>query len=200
MGDDKTFRRINDLLDALAGSHHELVQGALDLDGLDNACDNARELYERLVVLRHKAREQRHGGPALEAATGDAIRLDTRPVISPGQTSLIDAIAATEQEEEPAAGATRKKGPAPKARGAKPGLAVHDLAQAISMNHKFWFTAELFNGDRSAFEKAVEAINAAGDRAQAQAFVQAEVLAKLDKQPDEEALAAFMELLDRRFT
>lgn len=199
MGEEKPFRTLSDLLAALSTAGSHLDQGALDLDGLDTACQDARELYERLVVIRHKAREQRHGGAPPEQATADPIRLDTRPSILPGQTSLIDAIAATEQEEVPAPGAKRKKEPAAKARGQEPGIAVHDLAKAISMNHKFWFTAELFNGDRSAFEKAVDTLNGAGGREQAHAFVQAEVLAKLDKQPDEEALTAFMELLDRRF-
>jgi hypothetical protein len=36
-----------------------LDQGQLDLDGVDRTTEQVRSLYERLVVLRHKAREVR---------------------------------------------------------------------------------------------------------------------------------------------
>ena len=57
MPTDKAFRTMNDLVNALATAETALAAGALDLGGLETACADARELYERLVILRHKARE-----------------------------------------------------------------------------------------------------------------------------------------------
>lgn len=182
MGEENVYHRTADLIEALVAAQRDLEQGRLDLHGLDHACDTARELYERLVVVRHKVREQRTPGRAAPAASQEPIRLDTRPTVLPGQTSLIDAIAATEQEQS--ATATRP---------------VKDLAKAISLNHKFWFTAELFNGDRQAYEQAIARLNAAPDKASALDMLREEVMARLDKEPDAEALAAFTELLERRF-
>ncbi len=206
MGNDKAYRRTGDLIDALAASQHDLAQGALDLHGLDAACENARELYERLVVLRHKVRERHSAAPPVPALPEQAgpIRLDTRPAEAPGQTSLIDAIATTEQEQAPDEGADAPaKGKARAAQGGAgrklPGTTVDDLGKAISLNHKFWFTTELFNGDRRAFEQGVAALNAAADRQAALAHLRDEVLARSEKPPDEEAVAALKDLIERRF-
>lgn len=96
---------MHQLADALQQALRELDAGTLGLEALERSTDDAQALYERLVVLRHKAREAKLA-PAVAATpvTVDApiaelppMRLDTRPgEISPRQTSLIDAIAETE--------------------------------------------------------------------------------------------------------
>ena len=77
--------------------------------------------------------------------------------------------------------------------------AIPDLAKAISLSHKFWFVAELFNGDRITYDKSIDRLNTMPDGAAAQAFVQAEVIDKLRKPADPEALATFTELVKRRY-
>ncbi len=228
---DKPYKRVQDLLKALNEAERALGGGALNVAGLEQACDDARELYERLVVLRHKAREgDRPHPPAAAMAlaaepprpttrptdapptkatapstTGTpepdrtpVIRLDTRPDVR--QTSLIDAIAETENvpPQEPA----DKPGAAPAGRprsladklGAAP---VPDLAKAITLSQKFLFVAELFGGDRVAFEQGVESINAARSLDEARRLVN-EMTARLKKAPDPEALQAFLTLVERR--
>ncbi len=49
---------MSDLIEELKRAEQGMQAGALTLDALDAATMSARELYERLVVLRHKAREQ----------------------------------------------------------------------------------------------------------------------------------------------
>ncbi len=97
--------RLHELIEALQHTVRDLESGTLTPEGLDQAAENARGLYERFVVLRHKAREssQRpasdHPGPPPVIAPPElpSMRLDTRPTeVSPRQTSLIDAIAETE--------------------------------------------------------------------------------------------------------
>lgn len=244
MATDKVFRTMNELVSALAKAERELGQGALGLEGLEQACGDARELYERLVILRHKAREAavqmapapapppappappKKEEPVPVVAEPPAMRLDTRPPeTAPRQVSLIEAIEATEQvpgeaDQTPVAPpAEPAKAPVPTepVREVVPPVAValpksaptlaeklekasiNDLSKAISLSHKFWFVAELFNGDRITYDKTIERLNALASHAEAQGYLQAEVLDKLKKPADPEALATFQELVKRRY-
>lgn len=240
MPTDKAFRTMNDLVNALAKAETALANGALDLGGLETACADARELYERLVILRHKAREAAvqtahipphrpevaappdHTAvatppitpPAAPVAEPAPMRLDTRPPEgAPRQVSLIEAIEASEklpevttalqeaaQAREPQQAASISPAQAPSSLAEKLEKAsIPDLAKAISLSHKFWFVAELFNGDRITYDKAIDRLNAMGGLAEAEDFIQAEVLAKLNKPADPEALATFNELVKRRY-
>lgn len=246
MSNDKGFRSMNALVDGLRKAEEGLRGGALPLGALDAAVNDARELYERLVVLRHKAREAAQAkaaagaaapapapAPALaavapasttqsaapkaapaEPAAPPPIRLHTQPA-APRQTTLEEAI--TEKEEaEPVmktaaeylkeAQAPAAAAPAPSAARSAESIAeklerarIPDLAKAISLSDKFWFTKELFGGDAKAYEVGVSLLNSAKDMGEAKAFLKDELLAKLKAPPDAEALEAFTELIERRF-
>jgi hypothetical protein len=218
---DKGFRKMGELVAALTEADRALAAGALGLEGLESACSNARELYERLVVLRHKAREAALSAAPEAPAPAEppakrpdrsepmAIRLDTRPPEGPRQTSLIEAIEATEQPApvaplpprmEPQRAET-KAAPAARSTLAEKfeKASIPDLGKGISLSHKFWFVAELFNGDRITYEKSIDKLNAFTNLQEARAFVDAEVVARLKKPADPEALATFNELVQRRF-
>jgi hypothetical protein len=77
--------------------------------------------------------------------------------------------------------------------------ALADLGKAISLSHKFWFVAELFNGDRTAYDSSIERLNNFANVQEAQRYVQEEVIARLKKPADPEALATFAELVQRRY-
>lgn len=222
---DKGFRKMGELVAALTEADRALAAGTLGLEGLESACSNARELYERLVVLRHKAREaalsaapeapapaEQPAPKRVERTEPMAIRLDTRPPENVRQTSLIDAIEATEQPRpaapppppparpEPQRTETRSA-PVPRSTLAEKleKASIPDLAKGISLSHKFWFVAELFNGDRITYEKSIDKLNAFATLEEARAFVDTEVVARLKKPADPEALATFNELVQRRF-
>ncbi len=101
------------LWDSVRQALRDLDAGKLDLDGLDRASADAQALYERLIVLRHKAREGKHTAESTPPAAKEPppvvappelpnLRLDTRPTEVPlRQTSLIDAIAETETPPAP---------------------------------------------------------------------------------------------------
>ncbi|HQV74194.1 MAG: hypothetical protein KBA60_03370 [Flavobacteriales bacterium] len=235
---EKPFRKISELVAALANAEKGMNAGTLKLDGLETACNDARELFERLVVLRHKARESAVGGdqksvdtlPTEMVATGPEmeptnaannlveeptpLRLDTRPMeTNPRQTSLIEAIESIEEpappEKAPApkrpvveevtakSPVTRPKAP-PSVAEKLEKAAVADLGKAISLSHKFWFVAELFNGDRINYERSIEKLNLFTSLEQAETFVKEEVLDKLKKPADPEAVTTFTDLVKRR--
>ncbi|MBK7483200.1 MAG: hypothetical protein IPI72_10765 [Flavobacteriales bacterium] len=221
MSSDKPFRKISELVRALAQADQGLTAGTLGLEGLEAASNDAQELYERLVVLRHKAREATvaHAvGKKPEVSTAQEeepgmdrpVRLDTRPApeVSARQTSLIEAIEHTEQEQipgpkmEPAPERAAKKSnkQAPSVAEKLEKAAVDDLNKAITLSHKFWFVAELFNGDRITYEKAIEQLNKMPGFKEAELFVETEVLTKLKKPADPDALSTFTELIQRRYT
>ncbi len=239
MGKDKGYRTIQELVSALADAERGLASGALQMEGLETACSDARDLYERLVVLRHKAREAaanttarntyKAEPPAAVVAEAPAevdepapLRLDTRPpASSPRQTSLIEAIEETSEETEapePVVELVKEVAPAPSvaaatsvvetAAPAKAGAtlaeklekaSITDLSKAISLSHKFWFVAELFGGDRIFYDKSIGLLNALGDKENAIQYVENDVLSKLKKTADPEALSTFMDLIDRRY-
>lgn len=210
------FRSMSELIDDLRRAEEGLRRGDLSLEALDASCGNARELYERLVVLRHKAREARHAKaapppppptpPQPEAPPAPSIRLDTRPA-APRQTTLEEAIA-EQQPPQPAAPPPPAPAAPAKAPAPRPGESVAeklersriaDLGKAISLSDKFWFIKELFGGDAKAYEQGIAALNAASDLRSAEQWLQDEALSRLQTKPDPEALEVFHELLERRF-
>ena len=231
---------MQELVSALAEAQRNLENGTLGHDGLEQACLNARELYERLIVLRHRSREVQLSGrvePAKRDKTAVSlstemqslndlsdvkepapIRLDTRPPeISPRQTSLIEAIEETQSQkdakraetvkeksntvtkDEPKPASIKKADPIPSLAEKLTKTSITSLAKSISLSHKFWFVSELFGGDRIAYERSVMALDAMQDRDQAEVFLQTEVLAKLKKPADPEALITIRDLIERRF-
>ena len=238
MSIDKPLRKINELVAALTAVEQGQRTDRLGLEGLEAACEEARELYERLIVLRHKAREAsvvhepatpvaavpfapvasqtKEPVATATAAEPQALRLDTRPAPdkAPRQTSLIEAIASTELEPVPTTSPPAAPPVAP-SKAAEPKAAPRhatsvaeklekaafaDLGKAISLSHKFWFVAELFNGDRVAFDAAVERLDRSAGLAEAERFLKEGVIAKLKKAADPEALATFTDLVKRRHT
>lgn len=225
MAQQKAPERLQELVRSLQQAMARLEEGKLGLAELEECTEQARAVYERLVVLRHKAREAAVAvhlrqpaevaapPPAVAEPEAPAIRLDTRPPEAhPQQTSLIDAIAETESTvvqppapkapvQEPVRREPAKKQPAPPRTVADKleQAPVADLRKAIALSQKFWFVAEMFGGDRKRYEDALDALNAMANMEQARAYMADEVLAKLDKPPGEEVVHSFTELLQRRF-
>lgn len=229
MAETKASDRMNELIRSLQQAMGRLQGGQLTLEELEQAADQARALYERFVVLRHKAREAAVGSvkkaeapnPMAEEPKAEEeeapIRLDTRPPdISPHQTSLIDAIAETEGLNAMAAEAKPARVPKPKATRPATNTAnperpvtvadklehapVADLRKAVALSQKFWFVAELFANDRKRYEETIDALNGMGGREEAEAYFKTEVIGKLPKPPGEEVAAAFTDLLQRRYS
>jgi len=223
---------MSELIEELKGAEKALNGGSMSLESLDAATVSARELYERLVVLRHKAREQATAKPKAAPAPppppppaskpaaaenkpaapppappppppAPVIRLNTQPA-----PSTETAVAVEEKEEAPVmrtAAEFLKEALAAKAKTAETvgekleNARIGDLARAITLSDKFWFTKEIFGGDAKAYEVGVSLLNSAKDRSDALSFLQDELIAKLKTPPDAAAVEAFTDLLHRRF-
>lgn len=107
MNDQVKFKRIQDLAATVLAGIDELNLGNLSIDQLELLTDNSRELYERLVVLRHKAYDQKVKGTPIEntekkeeAANSFSIPFKIETPVAPNQVNLIDAIEEVTKQEE----------------------------------------------------------------------------------------------------
>lgn len=198
--------RLAALVAALSGRIGELEKGTLDLDGLEKAAEEARELHEHLVVLRHKAREEKVKGARVPApppvSEPPPIRLDvSSPLGDPRQITLIEAIEHEKQvkKEKRAAARSERAAAPPSPSPSTAPRPVKDLMRSIPISEKFWFIAELFGKDAGAYERTIRSIDAAQGLEAAQAIVRSEVLEKLTKPPAEDVMTAFQDRIQRRF-
>lgn len=107
MNDQVKFKRIQELANTVLAGIDELNLGNLSIDQLEILTDNSRELYERLVVLRHKAYDQKVKGTQSapeqkveETTNSFSIPFKIETPVAPNQVSLIDAIEEVTKQEE----------------------------------------------------------------------------------------------------
>lgn len=109
-----SYQSIQELIASVEKRISELEAGNQHLDELEALVSNARELYERLLVLRHKAyeevassegeKEEQEQAQAQEEVAEEPEaeekpdEINFTPNINPNQTSLIDAIVEIEKE------------------------------------------------------------------------------------------------------
>lgn len=156
MNDQVKFKRIQDLAATVLAGIDELNLGNLSIDQLEVLTENSRELYERLVILRHKAYDQNVKGKESlapekveEPSNGFSIPFKIETPVAPNQVSLIDAIEeVTKQEEIVASVEPVIEKPAPLVEKAVPPTMSVNSANAVA--------AESLN-DR--LSKAVGAVN-----------------------------------------
>jgi hypothetical protein len=193
MADEKAHPTMADLVAALEQAVARLGAGDLRADALELTTAQARDLYERLLVLRHKARERAATKAPPLVPSEQALRLDTRPLTDTRQTSLIDAIAETEKRgkggKKVSATVATKRERAPLA----------DLNQGIALSQKFWFINELFSGDRAAYDAAIAKLNALPDLEQAKTLARDEIFARAKRPPAEDVRATLLDLIERRY-
>ncbi len=107
MNDQVKFKRIQELASTVLAGIDELNLGNLSIDQLELLTDNSRELYERLVVLRHKAYDQKVKGVPIEntekkeeTSNSFSIPFKIETPVAPNQVNLIDAIEEVTKQEE----------------------------------------------------------------------------------------------------
>ncbi|MDG2426386.1 MAG: hypothetical protein P8M07_07380 [Flavobacteriales bacterium] len=122
------------------------------------------------------------------------IAIDLDPVVEPdptpqqqSQSSLFDAAPAAETPAEPTLVATLEQRP------------VADLRLAFGIAEKYEFIQALFHDDASAFSKALDALDSAGSVEVAEAWLTQHVAGFEDWDREEQPIARFMEMIQRRY-
>lgn len=207
------FISLQGLADKIAQQVNQIYDGQYKKDHLEALVNNARDLYERLVVLRHKAYEQESATeqktemnfeiPLQDLLNDNAATEENNPF---RQVSLMEIIEEVEENESlitevielnleegedgnvffqdtPFSQDEVQANPidgtpiyslndilaqqqAPVNMASKLGIAaVDDLKKAITMNQRFQFARELFNGDTELYEITISELNnAASDQ------------------------------------
>ena len=76
---------------------------------------------------------------------------------------------------------------------------VASIAAAISVNHKFAYINELFDGDRAAYDAAIQHLDTLPDAAQARAYVGGPLAAAHDWSGKDEYVQRLLRLIERKF-
>jgi hypothetical protein len=207
------FISLQGLADKIAQQVNQIYDGQYKKDHLEALVNNARDLYERLVVLRHKAYEQESN---TEQKTEMNFEIPLQELLNDNaageenssfrQVSLMEIIEEVEEKESlipevielnledeedenvffqdaPNSQDEAQANPvdgtpiyslndilaqqqAPVNMASKLGIAaVDDLKKAITMNQRFQFARELFNGDTELYEITISELNnAASDQ------------------------------------
>ena len=95
MAQEQEYKNMNDLLLHMQSVLHRMNAGNLHAEELNEAVESARMLYERLIVIRHRAFDRLGKGDSLASAYN--FRLDRYVPVN--QTSLFDAIHEIEVEK-----------------------------------------------------------------------------------------------------
>ena len=77
---------------------------------------------------------------------------------------------------------------------------VQDLRKAVSLNDRFRYVNELFQGDHDLYDKAVRALNASESLGHAMRWIRSEGLVRMGWKEEDEVCAQFISLVRRRFS
>jgi hypothetical protein len=77
---------------------------------------------------------------------------------------------------------------------------VKDLKKAIGINDRYLFINELFRGDEDMYERSIKTINSFNIYAEAEYWIQRELIVKIGWNEDAENVQAFIQLVKRRFS
>ncbi len=239
------FIPLQSLAQQLTDQLNHLYSGQYKKESLESMVNNARDLYERLIVLRHKAYEHEVNGSLTEEIQNTTVEIelptftldlsevtdnaretestsDFNPIVHESvadqrQVNLMDMIeevtkteptentVTTEPSEDNAIGISFPE-PTPivslndilsqnqststilnRLEKSK----IDDLKKSITMNQRFQFARELFNGDSEQYEITISALNNCDSEKALEMFQTYK-----QKWSWDETTIAFIELLD----
>jgi hypothetical protein len=80
------------------------------------------------------------------------------------------------------------------------GTPIKDLRKAIGINDRFVFISELFRGDEPMYERSIKTINGFNIFAEAEYWINRELIVKLGWASDSDTVVHFYQLVKRRFS
>ena len=202
----------------------KLEKGKLSLTDLNEALEHSRDVYERLTIIRYKAllekqeivqeikeeiASEKEQSPAeikeiIEEKVEEssfAFNFDLTEEetldISPNQRNLLDEIQEVggESVNEKYAEGTQPESVAEKMTNTK----IEDLRKAIALNQKFLFMKDLFSGEKSAYDEAIDKLNSCLTIQEAKSFLASEVENKYNWEHETPAVEQFNNLIERKF-
>jgi hypothetical protein len=216
-----SYQNLNALVEEIRSELLKLENSELSLADVDAIQTNARELYDRLTVLKYLAMERLADEPEPEPNIDkdqgdDSVDVDMAPIklklgnaeknIPENQTSLLDAIEESDVEKKPdesmsenlnqkLAVPSESKSIADKLKSQP----ISDLVAAIGINQKFLFMNDLFKGERDEFHHSMGELNKFDSFLDADNYIRNNLMAKYSWDMESPSAIRFMELIERRY-
>jgi len=216
-----SYQNLNALVEEIRSELLKLENSELSLADVDAIQTNARELYDRLTVLKYLAMErladEPESEPNIEKDQGDdPVDVDMAPIklklgnaeknIPENQTNLLDAIEESDVEKKPDesvsenlnqkfATSSESKSIADKLKSQP----ISDLIAAIGINQKFLFMNDLFEGERDEFHHSMGELNKFDSFLDADNYIRNNLMAKYSWDMESPSAIRFMELIERRY-
>lgn len=220
MDENDRFRPMSRIVEELKERIADLENGALDMQGMEQALADLRELEERVIVIRFKGLErvkeaQEESSPAPEEPVKQEIPLPPEdevvdapdmlseaptprrnsPSIPDNQISLIDSIEEISRESSINERMKEQSGPtlAQKLRGGK----LEQLSKAFSLNQRVGVVKHLFMGDETLFKETLTRLDNCADLDSALGVAE-EAIGSAWNEEDKQ-VKQFVQILERRF-
>ena len=120
------------------------------------------------------------------------------PITEPGNVPLHEKLKAT-QPAAPALAETLRASAAPASLAERAGPKVEALREAISINQRFSFINELFNGENMEYHAAIQHLDSLPTAEQARTYVTTDLSQRYDWSRKEEHVNKLLKLIERKF-
>ena len=192
------FKTLDKLILELQDGISKVKDGNLPRDEFNNLLAAARLLHERLAILQYLSEK-----PPLTTLK------ESEPVIEKNQIDLLDAIVEEEvksdnstiSSDEMSQSINELHSKTPQTSladhfGQQP---INDLTKEIGLNEKFLLTENLFNGNSSDYNEAINNLNNFENSDQALKYFKAELVKKYDWNIKKTQVKRFIKLVERRY-
>ena len=220
-----SYQNLNALVAKIQSALTQLENKQLSVSDIDSIQENAKELFERLTVLKYLALEklvestdtgsedktetENREANIKDADIPVAIKFSaSEPPIPENQTNLLDAIKESKEGvNEPEIPAddqslNEKLNASPSAASLSEKLKkqpINDLITAIGINQKFLFMNDLFEGERDEFHNSLSELNKFDSFLDADNYIKNNLMVKYNWDMENTSVVRFMELVERRY-
>ena len=197
------FKTLDKLILQLQDGISKVKDGNLPIDEFNNLLAAARLLHERLAILQYLSEK-----PPLTTIK-DKPKNESEPVIEKNQIDLLDAIVEEEvksdtstiSSDEMSQSINELHSQTPQTSladhfGQQP---INDLTKEIGLNEKFLLTENLFNGNSSDYNEAINNLNNFENSDQALKYFKVELVKKYDWNIKKTQVKRFIKLVERRY-
>ena len=210
-----SYQNLNDLVEEIKSGLLKLENSELSVTDVDAIQANAKELFERLTVLKYLALERLADGSKNDISSQesrDSEDAEIQPIkirignpeekVPENQTNLLDAIeeSGVELEQSDAENLNQKLASASKSVADKlKAQPIPDLNTAIGSNQKYLFMNDLFEGERDEFHNSIAELNKFDSFLDADNYIRNNLVSKYNWDMESASAVRFMELIERRY-
>ena len=197
------FKSLDKLILELQKGVSKVKDGTLPRSEFNILLDAARLLHERLAILHYLSEKPP------EIKVKDDSNDESEAVVEKNQIDLLDAIVEEEvksdnintQSDEINQSINELHSQTPQTSladhfGQQP---INDLTKEIGLNEKFLLTENLFNGDSSDYNDAINNLNNFENSEQALKYFKGELVKKYDWNIKKTQVKRFIKLVERRY-